>query len=92
MPNPNTDRTVVTRAAGAERYGFPNGRQFRAWCHRNDVPLIRRGRHSRVLVVLVRHVEDELINLRTGRPVFESAAVSRRRSPLQLAHGRSVAR
>ena len=54
---------------GAERYGFSNGRQFRAWCHRNNVPLIRRGRKSRVLIVLVRHVEQELISLRTGRPV-----------------------
>ena len=72
------DKTVLTMSAGAEQYGFPNGRQFRAWCHRNGVPLIRRGRKSRVLVVLVRHVEQELIDVRTGRPVYESAARHRR--------------
>ena len=75
-----SDKTVLTMAAGANRYGFPNGRQFRAWCHRNDVPLIRRGRKSRVLIVLVRHVEQELIDLRTGRPIHESATQRRRAS------------
>ena len=59
----------VTTDVAAERYCFPNRKQFIRWAERNGVTLIRRGPRSRTLLVSTREIENTFVDRSTGQAV-----------------------